>query len=106
MNNTYFNKDIFKDTQYDNKNYNNAPQNIKMNIPFSTTIENILNQSKGKQVIIHITLQNRENKDLKGIIEQSNNEYIIISEPPTGTWQLIPMRQINYISFDENINYQ
>lgn len=104
MNNTYFNKDIFPDMPI---NKNNINQNIKLNIPMENLyLENIINQNKGNQVIIHMSFPNNENINIKGIIEQSGEEFIIISEPATGIWHLLPIKNINYISFNENINYE
>ena len=47
----------------------------------------------------------KEHKDITGILEQSNEEYITLSNPQTGSWNLLPTLYIDYITFDENINY-
>ena len=44
-------------------------------------------------------------KEIKGIIEQSGQEYITISNPQTGEWYILPTIFMNYIVFEENINY-
>ena len=47
----------------------------------------------------------KEQIDITGILEQSNEEYITLSNPQTGAWNLLPSIYIDYITFDENINY-
>ena len=71
-------------------------------------IENILRLNKGKKARVHMTFpDSTEWRDLEfnGIIEQSGRDHIILSEPNTGTWQLLFMIYVDYISFDEPINY-
>ena len=71
-------------------------------------IENILRLNKGKKVRVHMTFpDSTEWRDLEfnGIIEQSGRDHIILSEPSTGKWQLLLMIYVDYISFDEKINY-
>ena len=111
MNNTYFNKDIFPKTPF---NQNNNQQQIKQTQPYNINIpleqaylENILQLNKGKQIEISLALPN-ENTNIKetGILEQPLIEHIIISEPSTGKFKIIPMKYINYITFIENINYK
>ena len=71
-------------------------------------IENILRLNKGKKVRVHQTFpDSNEWRDLefKGIIEQSGRDHIILSEPSTGKWQLLLMLYVDFITFDENINY-
>ncbi len=71
-------------------------------------IENILRLNKGKKVRVHMTFPDANDgrdKEFKGIIEQSGRDHIILSDPSTGTWQLLLMIYVNYISFEEAINY-
>lgn len=71
-------------------------------------IENILRLNKGKEVKIYMSFpgsnENRD-KEYSGIIENSGRDYIILSEPSTGKWQMLPIMYVNYITFDEKINY-
>ncbi|MGM9849609.1 MAG: spore coat protein GerQ [Bacilli bacterium] len=97
--NTYFNEEIFPNKK-EKKEY--TPQNI-INIP---NIEALLKFNKGKKLTIHMGFPNsKEHKDITGILEQSNEEYITLSNPQTGSWNLLPTLYIDYITFDENINY-
>jgi len=111
MNNTYFNKDIFPQTAYNNET---IEQQKQINQKYTPTlpiqqsyIENLLKINQGKKVKIYMTFPNSEElKEFSGIIEQSGHDYIILSEPSTGKWKLLPIIFLNYITFDENINYE
>ena len=71
-------------------------------------IENILRLNKGKQVRVHMTFPDSEefrDREFTGIIEQSGRDHIILSEQSTGKWQLLLMIYVDFITFDEKINY-
>ena len=71
-------------------------------------IENILRLNKGKQVEIYASYpDSNEWRDrvFNGIIEQSGRDHIILSDPKTGNWYLILIIYVNYVKFDERINY-
>lgn len=112
-NNTYFNKQAFPGTPIYNgntptPNQQTAP-NYSSDLPLEQSyIENILRLNKGKKVRVHMTFpDSTEWRDLEfnGIIEQSGRDHIILSDPSTGKWQLLLMIYVDYISFDEKINY-
>lgn len=92
---------------------NNATPNQefapKVEIPFEQSyIENILRLNKGKQIRVHMTFPDSvEWRDLefRGILEEAGRDHIILSEPSTGKWQLLLMIYVDYVSFDEEINY-
>ena len=95
MNNTYFNKDIFPGTPF-NQNNQTPPMNTNYNtntLPLEQSyIENILRLNKGKQVRVHMTFPDSNefrDREFNGIIEQSGRDHIILSEPSTGKWQLL-----------------
>jgi spore coat protein GerQ len=99
--NTYFNEEIFPN-QYKEKKENTY---IKKDI-ILPSIEELIKYNKGKKVTIHMGFPNKtEQKDIIGIIEQSNEEYLTLSDPQTGAWHILPNIYIDYITFDENINY-
>lgn len=112
MNNTYFNKDIFPQAMYNQGNIQAPPSNINYNVnslPLEQSyIENILRLNKGKQVRVHMTFPDSNDFrdcDFNGIIEHSGRDHIILSEPSTGKWQLLLMTYVDFITFDEDINY-
>ncbi len=78
-------------------------------IPYEQSyIENILRLNKGKQVHVHYTVPDSEefkDREFSGIVEQSGRDHIILSEPSTGKWYLLLMIYVDFITFDEKINY-
>lgn len=74
----------------------------------SSYIPSILYLNKGKQVEIYTSYPDStewHDKVFKGLIEQSGPDHIILSDPSTGAWYLILMVYVNYIKFNEKINY-
>lgn len=103
MNNSYYNPN----NPYLNQN---NPQTFNIgDLPVEQSyIENILRLNRGKKVRVHQTFpDSNEWRDLefRGIIEQSGRDHIILSDPNTGVWQVLLMIYVDYISFDEPINY-
>ncbi len=117
MNNNYFGNPIFPNQSFNNtppgnQNYtiNNTNSNYEpMALPSEQSyIENILRLNKGKQVRVHMTFPDSNefrDREFKGIIEQSGRDHIILSDPKNGTWELLLMIYVDFISFDEPINY-
>lgn len=71
-------------------------------------IENILRLNKGKLATIYMTFENNREwnaKIFKGIIEAAGRDHIIISDPQTNMRFLLPMVYLDYITFDEEIEY-
>jgi len=72
-------------------------------------IENILRLNKGKLVTVYATFENNREwnaKAFKGIIEAAGRDHVILSDPQTGMRYLIPMVAVDYITFDEEIEYE
>lgn len=78
-------------------------------IPFEQSyIENILRANKGKKARVHITIPESvdyKDKEFSGILEQAGRDHIIMSDPTDGKWYLILMIYVDFIVFDEAINY-
>ena len=71
-------------------------------------IENILRLNRGKKARFHITVpgsKDWQDRVFNGIIEQSGKDHIIVSNPETGEWYLILMIYLNFVTFEEPINY-
>lgn len=71
-------------------------------------IENILRLNRGKKVNVYTTFPDAtewRDKVFSGIIEQSGRDHLILSDPNTGKWYLLLMIYVNFVEFDENINY-
>ncbi len=115
MNNNYYTNGKFPTTPI----YTGANQTPPMNqgidtfqnasLPMEQSyIENILRLNKGKKVRVHMTFPDSNefrDREFVGIIEESGRDHIILSEPSTGRWQLLLMIYVDFISFDEKINY-
>ncbi len=72
-------------------------------------IENILRLNKGKLVTLYATFENNKEwnaKVFKGIIEAAGRDHVILSDPQSGMRYLIPMVSVDYITFDEPIEYE
>jgi spore germination protein Q len=71
-------------------------------------IENILRLNKGKLVNVYATFENNREwnaKVFKGVIEAAGRDHIILSDPETGIRYLILMVYVDYITFEEEIDY-
>lgn len=71
-------------------------------------IENILRLNKGKKATAYVSFSDSvewRDKKFTGIIEQSGRDHLILSDPATGKWYLILMIYLDYVEFDEKINY-
>ena len=71
-------------------------------------VENILRANIGKKVSAYVSFPdsiNWKDKIYTGTIEQAGRDHLIISDPNTGKWYLILMIYLDYVEFDEKINY-
>lgn len=117
MNNGYYQNPVFPGTLVNKSNIDTLTNNITPSVQDIQTnfnsmdksyIENILKINNGKKIKISVTIPNlkeEENKVFEGIIESSGKDYIIVSNPNNGEWYLIPMIYLNYVTFEERINY-
>ncbi|XMB67844.1 spore coat protein GerQ [Mycoplasmatota bacterium zrk1] len=71
-------------------------------------IENILRLNLGKLATIYMNFENSQwgSKLFKGVLEAAGKDHIIISDPQTGMRYLLLMIYLNYITFEEEINYE
>lgn len=68
-------------------------------------IENILRLNKGKEATVYMTFDGNQNKTFKGIVEAAGRDHIILSNKETGKRYLLLMVYLDYVTFDEKINY-
>lgn len=71
-------------------------------------IENILRLNLGKVATIYMTFENNSEwnaKIFKGVLEAAGRDHIIISDPRTGMRYLLLMVNLDYVTFDEELNY-
>ncbi|WP_067728440.1 spore coat protein GerQ [Oceanobacillus damuensis] len=72
-------------------------------------IENILRLNRGKLVTVYMTFENNTQWNamtFTGIIEAAGRDHIILSQPETGRRVLLLMIYLDYVTFDEEINYE
>ncbi len=72
-------------------------------------VENILRLNRGKLATFYMTYENNSEwnaKVFKGVIEAAGRDHIIISDPATGMRFLLLMLNLDYVTFDEPINYE
>lgn len=92
--------DSFEDNYYKSQN-----ESMPMEQSY---IENILRLNKGKKVTAYVSFPDSNDwRDSRftGIIEEAGRDHLIISDPTTGHWNLILMIYLNFVDFDEKINY-
>ena len=72
-------------------------------------IEHILRLNAGKKAKLHVTVPGSkewQDRVFEGIIEQSGRDHIIMSNPQTGEWYLVLMIYLDFVTFEEPINYK
>lgn len=114
MNNGYYkNPNVFPGTPIYSNGMdlpNQATANVASNelTLEQSYIENILRLNKGKKVTVHMTFPDSiefKDREFKGIVEQAGRDHLILSDPTTGKWFLLLMIYVDFITFDESINY-
>ncbi|RNB90302.1 spore coat protein GerQ [Brevibacillus fluminis] len=71
-------------------------------------VENILRMNLGKVATLYMTYENNSQwnaKIFKGVVEAAGRDHIIISDPATGRRYLLLTVNLDYITFDEPLNY-
>ncbi|OAS82975.1 spore coat protein GerQ [Metabacillus litoralis] len=84
-------------------------QNIPGMLPMEESyIENILRLNRGKVATVYMTFENNREwnaKVFKGVVEAAGRDHIILSDPQTGMRYLLLMVYLDYVTFDEELNY-
>ena len=106
MNGTYYPNPTFPN------NMNNFPQEQEMstNLPMDQSyIENILRLNIGKKAKVFASFPDStewRDRIYDGIIEQAGKDHVVMSSPSLGDWYLIPMIYVNWVEFEEPINFK
>ncbi|KIL42415.1 hypothetical protein SD70_00350 [Gordoniibacillus kamchatkensis] len=83
--------------------------NVPGQLPIEESyIENILRLNLGKVATIYMTFENNTQwnaKVFRGRLEAAGRDHIIISDPQTGMRYLLLMVNLDYITFEEELNY-
>jgi spore germination protein Q len=114
MNGSYYQNPTFPGANSDTTTTPNIitpPGNISYD-PYTdgeqSYIENILRLNKGKTIRAYVSYPDSNewrDKVYDGVIEQAGRDHLIVSDPKTGMWYLIRMIYLDYVEFDEKINY-
>lgn len=107
MNGTYYQNPTFPTAATNNYTDNIVPVGTELTMEQSY-IENILRLNKGKKVKAYVSYPDSldwKDSIYNGIIEEAGRDHLIISNPETGKWYLILMIYLNFVEFDEKINY-
>ncbi len=106
------NGSFYKNPTFPTEDSNNLPPgniNYMDSMPMEQSyIENILRLNKGKKVKAYVSYPDSvewRDKIYDGIIEEAGRDHLIISDPKTGKWYMIRMIYLNYVEFEEKINY-
>lgn len=118
MNNGFYQNPVFPGTSLNNTpnqqtvpSYDNSQKNVFNGnnvIEEQSYIENILRINKGKMAKLHVTVPGSvewQDRVFTGIIEQAGRDHVILSNPNTGEWYLILIIYLDFVTFDEPINY-
>lgn len=107
MNGSYYKNPIFpKDINYERDTSIPNTEELPMEQSY---IENILRLNKGRKATIYVSFPdslNWKDKIFTGIIEQAGRDHIILSDPDTGKWYMILMIYLDYVEFQDKINYK
>lgn len=107
MNGSYYSNPMF--TESTRMPENNFPNTNGQMLPMEQSyIENILRANIGKKATAFISFPdsvNWKDKMFTGLIEHAGRDHLIISDPATGKWFLIPMIYLDYVEFNEKIKY-
>jgi spore germination protein Q len=68
-------------------------------------IENILRLNRGKLANVYMTFEGNNQRTFTGIIEAAGRDHIILSEEGTGRRVLLLMVYLDYVTFNEEIEY-
>lgn len=72
-------------------------------------VENILRLNKGKIASFYMSYPDSNewrNKIFTGRVEQAARDHVVVFDPKNGKWYLLLSIYLNYIVFDEEINYK
>lgn len=114
MNNSYFNPNSNPNLGYNNVTGSTGIPNINSasntELPMEQSyVENILRMNKGKVASFYMTFPDAgewRDKVFTGVVEQAARDHFVISDPKTGKWYLLLSIYLDFIIFDEEINYK
>lgn len=110
MNNGYFNPNMNSSNGLGDYTNNFNTSGYDNDLPMEQSyVENILRMNKGKIASFYMTYpDSNEWRDriFTGVVEQAARDHIVVSDPKTGKWYLLLTIYLDFIVFDEEINYK
>ncbi len=110
MNNSYYNPNNNSNMGYNSFTGSTGTPITNSELPLEQSyVENILRMNKGKVASFYMTFPDAgEWKDriFTGVVEQAARDHFVISDPKTGKWYLLLSIYLDFIVFDEEINYK
>ncbi len=109
MNNGYFNPNLSTSAGIPNDinpSYSAGDSSLPMEQSY---VENILRLNKGKVASFYMTFPDSgewRDRIFTGVVEQAARDHIVVSDPKTGKWYLLLTIYLDFIVFDEEINYK
>jgi len=104
MNNGFFNPN------YESNIVPPSGYNVGDDLPLEQSyVENILRLNKGKVASFYMSFPDSNewrNSIFTGVVEQAARDHVVISDPKTGKWYILLTIYLNFIVFDEKINYK
>lgn len=109
MNGSFYNNNGMYNGGYPNYEGNKIPVEDSSSLPMEQSyIENILRINKGAEVTVFASFPDAvewRDREFKGYIEEAGRDHIILRGKETNDWYLILMIYLNYVKFEEKINY-
>ncbi len=108
MNGSYYENPMFPGNSYYERD-TNSPEDLPNLAMEQSYIENILRLNKGKKATVYMSFTDSisyRDKIFTGIIEQAGRDHIILSDPNTGKWYMLLMIYLDYVEFNDKINYK
>lgn len=108
MNSNYYNSLYQNTLQGMTPNQQIAPTAMNSIENEQSYIENILRLNRGKLGRFYMSFADSlewRDRVFTGVIEQAGRDHIIISDPSTGKWYLLLLIYLDFVEFDEKINY-
>ncbi len=114
MNNGYYTPNVgstsFPQNSTSSSNMSVMPNQYDNELPMEQSyIENILRLNRGKVASFYMTYPGSaewNDRIFTGVVEQAARDHFVVSDPKNGKWYLLPSIYLDFIVFDEEINYK
>ncbi|MBR1417108.1 MAG: spore coat protein GerQ [Bacilli bacterium] len=103
MNGSYFSNPTFPNNESSMKNIDDKVEEMGRN---SENLEDLFENNIGKIVKVYSCFKYSNewrDKIFEGRLEYSNDKYLVVSDPKSGDYNLILIKYLNFISFNEKI---